>query len=336
MKTITIRNRSLEMPILVPSVSSFETQVSPPSALRLQRALQEPISLVSAYDISLDGNLMPLCQEYRKNGILLLDSGGYESLRIYKYTNEQTQARWNFTKYAEVVYQDVYDFIFSFDYFIDNDETYSAFSKRFLRELRRHADIMDITKLIPVVHVRTLDGKRSLDINEIVDLVAQVASQLHTIFIAVPERELGYGIIARANMARRIVDAIRKEAEDRYLHILGCGNLLSFSLFAVAGAMMCDGLEWCRTVTAENFHLHHFQQADLFAEPRHYIGDPIAEFILSEAHLEYATMVAARNLMSLQAYTNGLHTRLHQRTVSEFVRQHFGETAGTAVRTLET
>jgi hypothetical protein len=52
MGTITIGNRSFETPVLVPSVSSFETQLNPVDALRLQYTLREPISLVSAYDVA--------------------------------------------------------------------------------------------------------------------------------------------------------------------------------------------------------------------------------------------------------------------------------------------
>jgi hypothetical protein len=83
MGQITIANRSFEAPILVPSVSSFETLLRPDAALRLQTVLAEPISLVSAYDIATSGPaLLAACVEFRKNSVLLLDSGGYESSRI--------------------------------------------------------------------------------------------------------------------------------------------------------------------------------------------------------------------------------------------------------------
>ena len=92
MGTITIGNRSFETPVLVPSVSSFETQLKPLDALRLQYTLQEPISLVSAYDISLDrDHLVPLCKTFRDQGVLLLDSGGYESSRISRYAPDEAK-----------------------------------------------------------------------------------------------------------------------------------------------------------------------------------------------------------------------------------------------------
>jgi hypothetical protein len=337
MTTITIGNRTFETPVLVPSVSTFETQLSPASALRLQHTLQEPISLVSAYDVRLDREkLVPLCKTFRENGILLMDSGGYESLRISKYSRQEERKRWDFPKYADIASEDIYDFIFSFDYFIENTESCSAFCDRLLQELQRHAEYIDITKLVPVLHVQTFDGVRALDSSEIVQLFSTVSSQLDCRFIAVPERELGAGIIARADKAHRIATAIREHSQDCSLHILGCGNLLSFSLFAVAGATMCDGLEWCRTLADDNFHLHHFQHADLFVDPSRHIGDSMGDFIATEHDLDYATKVAARNLRSLQAFINSLHHCLRQRTVHDFVSHHFGETAGMAVRALET
>jgi queuine/archaeosine tRNA-ribosyltransferase len=163
MGTLTIENRSLETPVLVPSVSSFETQLPPIDALRLQYTLREPISLISAYDISLEQReLIRLCKEFRRHGVLLLDSGGYESARISRYVRENRQKRWNFSKYEQIASEDIYDFVFSFDYFLEHDESPKAFSKRFLEHLRRYSDFLRIKKLIPVVHVQTQDGKRRL------------------------------------------------------------------------------------------------------------------------------------------------------------------------------
>src|SRR5262249_32238467 len=158
----------------------------PVDALRLQYTLREPISLISAYDVWLDeANLIPLSKEFRKQGILLLDSGGYESSRISRYAREESGDRWTYGKYAKVAGHDIYDFIFSFDYFLREDEASGQFSKRILAEFRRHADILDITKLIPVVHVRTIDSKRALPDEELIELFREVASEMECRFIAI-------------------------------------------------------------------------------------------------------------------------------------------------------
>lgn len=338
MPTITIGNRSFETPVLVPSVSSFETQLRPDAALRLQSALGEPISLVSAYDVWLDRvNLVQISKEFRKRGVLLLDSGGYESSRISYYARDRQLDRWDFPKYLEIAHEDIYDFVFSFDYFLDQQEAAADFFKRILNEFHSHAEIINIAKLIPVIHVQTIDGKRRLTENEIVELFEKLAPQLKCKFLAIPERELGPGITVRAQLTRKIAAAINANTTSECsLHILGCGNLLSFSLLAVAGARMCDGLEWCRTLAAENFHLHHFQHKDVFRDPGHYAGNQLAETLFDSLELDYPTAVAIRNLFGFQTFTRILHDRLGKRNVHEFVCEHFGNMAGEAMQTLET
>lgn len=336
MGTITIGNRSFETPVLVPSVSSFETQLKPLDALRLQYTLQEPISLVSAYDVWLDRkNLVSLCKTFRNQGALLLDSGGYESYRISRYASEDEQKRWSLSRYAEIASEDIYDFVFSYDYFLNEKESPSDFVARLTREFRSHSKFLDITKLIPVIHLQTLDGRRPLTEDDIAQIFGSVAAAIECQFIAVPERELGIGLPARARLTKRITLAIRQTADHCLLHILGCGNLLSFSALAVAGAMMCDGLEWCRTLAADNFHLHHFQHKELFVDPEYYKGKPAAEFMIEGTTLDYPTSVAVRNLLSFQEYTRSLHDRLNQQTVHELVRDNFGQMAGDTIRTLE-
>jgi queuine/archaeosine tRNA-ribosyltransferase len=336
MGTITIGHRSFETPVLVPSVSSFETQLRPLDALLLQATLQEPISLVSAYDVWLDRkNLVPACKQFRRHGVLLLDSGGYESSRISYYAGKKRAPKWDFARFAKIAKLDIYDFIFSYDYFVGKSETKNAFLKRIIREFRKHTRVVEAGKLIPVVHVRSIDGNRTFTHDEIVDIFGAVAAKIRCKFIAVPERELGYGITNRASLARRIVSKIKNNASDCSLHILGCGNLLSFSMLAVAGAMMCDGLEWCRTFAADNFHLHHFQQKDVFADPELQVGNPLAEFVLSNVENNYPTAVAVRNLLSFQSFTRHLHSRLNKRQVHEFISENFGGVAGKAVWELE-
>lgn len=336
MTTVTLRDRSFETPILVPSVSSFETQLKPRDALRLQYTMREPISLVSAYDVSLERDeLIPLCKAFRSQGILLLDSGGYETQRIARYAPENGQApRWDFDKYARLAAEDIYDFIFSYDYFLIESEPVSDFIRRIIAEFRKHADILDITKLIPVVHVQTLDGKHALDQDVVADVFATVAAEVGCQLVAVPERELGAGLPARARLAHRIASTIKQTSRDCHLHILGCGNLLSFSALAMAGVTMCDGLEWCRTLAADNFHLHHFQQKDLFVDRDYYRGNPVAEFIMESGAPNYASTVAVRNLLSFQQFTQALHDRLSKGTVEAFIRELFGDKAGDAIQAL--
>ena len=113
MGTITIGNRSFETPVMVPSISSFETQLSPAAALQLQGLLGEPITLVSAYDVAQHkSELVPLCREFRQGGVILMDSGGYESSRIARYLRNHAQRSWDFLAYARTAANEIYDFDF--------------------------------------------------------------------------------------------------------------------------------------------------------------------------------------------------------------------------------
>jgi hypothetical protein len=331
MGRITIGRRLFETPVLIPSISSFETQLNPADALRLQITLQEPISLVSAYDVfHKEDELVPLCTEFRQHGVMLLDSGGYESSRISRYAGNEPE-RWSFENYTHISRKDIYDLIFSFDYFLQENDSVNSFSDRILREFHNHLNYIDIATFIPVLHVQTVDGKRHLNERDILELFDNIVSGLNIRFVAVAERELGAGILSRAQLVQKIARTIRKRSSECLLHILGCGNLLSFSLFSVAGAIMCDGLEWCRTYAAANFHLHHFQQRELFSDP---LKTPMSE-ILSTSSLPYQTTAAGHNLLSFQVFINNLQDRLGERTVHEFICENYGQLAGDVVRELE-
>jgi hypothetical protein len=112
--------------------------------------------------------------------------------------------------------------------------------------------------VIPIVH-----GKGSV----LPDAVRRVAEDLFPIMIAVPERALGDGILARAATVRDIRTALNKTGIYIPLHLLGTGNPISLLIYTLAGADSFDGLEWCQTVVDhESGRLHHFQHWDFFAK----------------------------------------------------------------------
>jgi hypothetical protein len=258
-----------------------------------------------------------------------LDSGGYESSRIARYAS----TNWNFNRFRSVATEQIYDLVFSFDDFILVNEISRTFAGRLVSECGEYSSFLDLAKLIPVIHVVSQDGTRRLVDQEILEVCCTVAAQLKCLFIAVPERELGSGIMARAKLVTEITNALAKESPSCHLHILGCGNPLSFAILSVAGATMCDGLEWCRTYAAENFHLHHTQQCRLFSDSlvrQH----PAGELILGGG-LSYSVEVAARNLLTQSVFVDCVQKRLPHRNVHELVNTHFGVSAGDALRAIE-
>lgn len=259
MGAVTLGGRSLELPSLIPSTSSFETQIQPIDALRLQITLHEPVSLISAYDLAKDetGELVKLCQTFRRQGIMFLDSGGYETSRVGKYGAPHSWTLEDFLKAAE---PDLFDVSFSFDLFPEPPhQTWKEYAEALGDLLDGHSDRIADEKLIPVVHLATKDGKSRFSDADAIALVRYVAESRSHAFVAVTERELGSGLSARISLIRKIKLAL--DQSRVLLHVLGCGNPLSFAAFAEAGVDSCDGLEWCRTYCSSDMRLYHFQHS---------------------------------------------------------------------------
>jgi len=337
MESVAVGSKTLVLPSLVPSISSFETQLDPIAALQLQYALREPVTLVSAYDLNLFGSsFVDLCRRFKETGVLLLDSGGYEHSHASRYAGKG-YATWTFEAYKAACELQLHDFAFSFDYFWrDNDssESYDDFELRLVGELFNEHSFVAKDALIPVLHLHTRsDETQKLSEEQILQLVKRVASECKSPFIAIPERELGDGLIEKFKLAKKICDAL-SETPGVGLHVLGCGNPLSFAYLAAAGARMADGLEWYRTYISDNFHLHHFQQEPVLPNAGENVGNPTAELILKRG-LPYRVKVATMNLMSLQAFSTELSPLVRQRTVHQLVQKNYGLRAGTELQGLE-
>jgi hypothetical protein len=228
--------------------SSFETQLPPFSALQLQHSLREPVSLVSAYDLRREGDkFAELCREFRKTSVLLLDSGGYEHSHATRYSGDGAPT-WTFDDFRTICGLALYDYVFSFDYFWreqNNAERPADFTTRLQDRIFAGHDFVPADRLIPVLHLHAHgNDNQRLSEDEILSLVAAIGSQCLSPFVAIPERELGDGLLNKYRLAKRICDVLTAQDREIGLHILGCGNLLSFAYFAVAGAKLVDGLEW--------------------------------------------------------------------------------------------
>jgi hypothetical protein len=336
--SVSVENKSFNTPLLIPSISSFETQLNPIAALQLQYSLREPVSLVSAYDIRRQGrNFEELCNEFRKSSVLLMDSGGYEHSHVRRYSGNAAPT-WTFDDFKAVCALALYDYAFSFDYFwcdTNENETAAEFESRLLNEMFSSHDFVPPHKLIPVLHLHTHnDDAKKFSEAEILSLVTRIASECQSPFIAIPERELGDGLLVKYRLTKKICDTLARQKNEVGLHVLGCGNLLSFAYFAVAGVRMADGLEWYRTFVADNFHLHHFQQEPVFASACGRTYNPAADLILAQ-ELPYRVKVATMNLMSLQTFSSELILRLQSQTVYELIGEMFGRKAGTELQGVE-
>ena len=110
--------------------------------------------------------------------------------------------------------------------------------------------------VVPIVHA---------PVDVLPEIVRDVADRLNPVMIAVPERELGQGIIARAQTVFKIRTLLDDAGTDCPIHLLGTGNPLSILVYVLSGADSFDGLEWCKTsIDHESARPYHFQQREFF------------------------------------------------------------------------
>jgi len=252
---LSIAQTVIPVPCFFPSVSSVKTNLMPVDYVELLDAVGHPLFLASAYDIAnCPSEHRPrmntaLSRSKGRGKAILIDSGNYEGFW-------KGELAWTPERFHEVVRESEHHLCFCHDNQKPPDTTQAIADDVVSSVLRdqEHA----LGTVAPIIHGPT----------ELLPTVARmVVEQLFPVLLAVPERELGEGVIARTQAVRRLRQAL--DELDFYcpLHILGTGNPLSITVYAMAGADSFDGLEWCQTVVDhESGRLFHFQQWDLFKD----------------------------------------------------------------------
>ena len=242
----------LQLPCFFPSVSSIRTNLNPVDYVELLDLSGHSHFLVSAYDLfhCTDDQYQrmntALNQSKERGSVILMDSGNYESF----WKDDETWLPRTFHKIAGT---GNYHFCFCYDNQAPPSNP-KLITKDVVARVLQDQDHARGT-VIPIIH-----GSAS----SLPDAVRMVAEQLHPILLAVPERELGEGIVKRTQTVRKIREALNSLGTYYPLHLLGTGNPLSIMTYALSGADSFDGLEWCQTtVDHETGSLLHFQQWDL-------------------------------------------------------------------------
>jgi hypothetical protein len=125
--------------------------------------------------------------------------------------------------------------------------------------------------------------------------------------IAIPERELGGGIIARAKMVRNIRKELNKLPYYQPIHILGTGHPWAIAIFVAAGADTFDGLEWCRyTFDEARGGISHFHLYDLFVN-------------IDNSKMGFSANVAFHNLKFLKEFEHLMYGYLADNKVELWV-----------------
>lgn len=248
------QNLHIDLPLFFPSISSVKTNFRPIDYLRLIESSMCPNFLISAYDIynqdepGKDEMIEVLNKMKREGRLILLDSGNYES-----YWHKDGD--WTIDKYNEILTNEFCSFCFSFDYQkIDNIDK-DDLVKIAIENTESNQNITNGT-IAPIIHAKQEDLEY---------VCLNVVKNINPKFIAVPERLLGSGIVARVQKLKQIRMSLNELGYYTPIHLLGTGNPFSLLLFAYAGADTFDGLEWCQTCIDEHtFNVYHFQLRELF------------------------------------------------------------------------
>lgn len=297
-----IANDRLRLPTLFLSVSSYNAQLEPIDAMRMLRMLKMPAILISAYDLVEERNPDELIRElikYKKDGgFVLVDSGNYEKTRL-------DDKSWSIKKLKNVLSKVPHDWAFCYDN-LDQSISKKKSINELVKTVLRDQKFTD-GEMLPIVHAPKLK-KGGYKLDYIPAIVREISERLDPSLIAIPERELGPGVIARA----RMIKAIRKELDKlpyyQPIHVLGTGNPYAMAVFAAAGADTFDGLEWCRyVIDIESNTINHFHLFDLYNK-------------LDNSKIGYPAKVAFNNLEYCREFLNVMQNMFFQNKIESCVQ----------------
>ena len=216
-----------------------------------------------------------------------MDSGNYEA--SHREDND-----WTHDKLKQALNNTPHNWAFCFDQY-ENLEDTNAVIDQVLSAVERDQDYTN-SRVLPIVHASQFpDG--SFNFKQFPERVYEVAKQISPPLVAIPERELGSGIIERAKTVMKIREYLDELTCYQPLHILGAGNPWAISILAAAGADTFDGLEWCRMVIDHDSGcLHHDQHFDFFNFQGRREDSSILARVLDDPEVNYAGKVAFHNL----------------------------------------
>jgi len=304
--SITVSGVSLPLPCFFPSISSVKTNLNLLEYLRVLKALDHPLFLLSAYDLhnrcKRESQIIKnILRESVQNGkVVLIDSGNYESYWI-RDPSWKRQSYWSCLKSCD------YGLAFHFDKRLQSirRRTVNALADEIEDGVIKDQARASKGTVIPIIHAYS---------ENLPEVSAIVATKLNPIMIAVPERELGDGIIARAITIARIRKTLNERGLYYPLHLLGTGNPLSILMYAMSGADSFDGLEWCQTtVNYENALLYHFHQRELFGKQGQF----------DSLDIPYTQITLAHNLRFYSAWMKAMHDCLSSGKIADLAERYF-------------
>jgi len=306
---LCIAQTAVPLPCFFPSVSSVKTNLMPVDYVELLDASAHPLFLASAYDIA---NSSPehrpridaaLKRSKERGTAILMDSGNYEGFW-------KGDPAWVADRFHDTARTSEHHLCFCYDN-QEPPDTAEAIANDVITSVLRDQEHA-LGTVAPIVH-----GNTKL----LTGATQKVAEQLCPVLLAVPERALGEGIVARTRSVRNIRRALDELGFYYPLHLLGTGNPLSIIAYAMAGADSFDGLEWCQTVVDhETGKLFHFQQWDLFRDQ--------TDWGVNGA-LPYIQSVLMHNLDFYRQFMEDLRDAMRNGESEDFLRRHASESQAT-------
>lgn len=323
-ESLPARGRIIELPCFFPSISSTaKSTLSVINHFELLLSIKYPYFLISAYDIYQLRNTKNIYGKRKINAlikkareqaqIILLDSGNYEKYWLdEKFLNKETDDMWSKEKLESILNGSYFDFAFNYDK-LKPDVNFKKVIPEIELSVIDNQEKAKYPTILPIIH-----SKKTKDIPAI---CKEVATRLEPLLIAVPERELGEGILERA----KTVTLIRKELNSigKYypLHILGTGNPITLLILSVCGADSFDGLEWCQTaVDHERGLLYHSNLVDFFLEQTS-IGNKENE------KMDYASKMLLHNLIFYSNWMAMIRENIKSNTTIDIVKKYLPDGA---------
>jgi len=352
-KELTIHGKTLQLPCFVFSLSSHETQVTPVGGLELFQLLNPSACLVSAYDVwkianhgknnekmgvshskkrpiqakgtdsrrtcnqPIFSHINQLCSS---NSMVFLDSGNYEAYRKSDYYSKYNKEGWQ-TKYFRAI-ADILspDIIFAFDK--PNPKGHiDRIARRIILDFKADSKALASKDCVfcPIIHLSERNDKTPGESASVI--ACMVASEINPSLLAIPERELGDGLLERVKSVRDIRHALNGLGRYYPLHILGTGNPITMLALAAAGADLFDGLEWCRTVVDyDKGTLFHFQHFDCFRELYHSRLRPTIRAVIDNPDASYNAKVACYNFDYFTDCTKTMQRMISAGLVEDLLR----------------
>lgn len=328
LSSLDLGRMTLQLPCFIFALSSHESQVSPKDGVNLLQLLEPAAGLISSYDVwkyhKNDRVFFAMIKRLRQSRCaLFLDSGNYEASRKDDYYSKKHNPNgWHRNCFRKVASKIRPDIAFAFDKSPTTggiDEVTNRIVRNFRADERAIRELS--FPLCPIVHLP--EKHKSVTVAECASqIVAKVVKKLDPVMVAIPERELGDGLIERVRTVRAIRGALNGLGRYYPLHLLGTGNPITIIALAAAGADSFDGLEWCRTVVDyENWTLFHFQHFDCFREIYSSRLQLEIRKIIEDKEATYAAQVASYNLDFFTDLTRTMQDMIHRGNVEYMLKQ---------------